>query len=470
MGLLRSRDSKGAGSNKTVASLPDKKAFHVQGIPFQDGSEFNALEQYAGQIPMNDDGKDVMFFWLVTNTTNTQNKDKLVLWLNGGPGCTSLDGVFLENGPYKFDGPNRLRFRDYSFSQQFDVLYIDQPFGTGFSVANARDYMTSFKNATQSLVTFLTKFYSVFPEYRQRQLYISGESEAGTYLPYLADAILKMPEGQRFNLSGVLIGNGWIDPYPMYMSYVELLRQKDMLVPHIQKKMIDQMDLCARQYKKAPQPVHVEVCEEIPGIFIEQGGPTPNHCYNQYDLRLTDTQPACGMNWPPEIGMYNDYLNRKNVQGAINIKDGMAPAIWTECSSQVNRMLKDDSSSPASTLLENILNHIPILLFVGDADFLCNYVGIEWMIGNLTWAGSKGLSSSAKSIDWKINGAAAGKISSDRGLTYVRIYNASHMVGVDKPREMLDLFTEFTNSSASNLHFVSSLSLRALTGPAWANG
>ncbi|KAI8321753.1 alpha/beta-hydrolase, partial [Martensiomyces pterosporus] len=384
-----------------------------------------------------------MFFWLVANTTNTQNKDKLVLWLNGGPGCTSLDGVFMENGPYKFQGPNKLKFRDFSFSQQFDVLYIDQPFGTGFSVANMQNYETSFKNATQTLVTFLTKFYQVFPEYRQRQLYISGESEAGTYLPYLADAIIKMPQEQRFNLSGMMVGNGWVDPYPMYMSYVEILRQKGLLEQGIQKRMLIQMDICTRQYNKAPQPVHVEVCEAIPEIFINEGGPSADRCYNQYDLRLTDTQPACGMNWPPEVSMYTDYLNRNDVQLAINVKKGMAPAVWTECDSQVNRMLRDDNSPPASTLLENILDHIPVLFFVGDADFLCNYIGIEWMIGNMTWAGTKGLSDAAKGVDWKINGGAVGRVESDRGLTYVRIFNASHMVGVDKPRELLDLFTAF---------------------------
>ncbi|KAJ2792276.1 Cell death protease, partial [Coemansia helicoidea] len=164
MGLLRTR----SGNGTAAAPLPDRGEFAVRGIPFQDDAAFGSLRQYAGQMPM--DGDDVMFFWLIANATNTQNQDKLLIWLNGGPGCTSLDGVFMENGPFKFHGANRLRFRDHSLSQQFDVLYIDQPFGTGFSMAGEADYERSFRAATKTLHEFVGRFYGVFPEYRQREL------------------------------------------------------------------------------------------------------------------------------------------------------------------------------------------------------------------------------------------------------------------------------------------------------------
>ncbi|KAJ1670406.1 Cell death protease [Coemansia sp. RSA 25] len=406
--------------------------------------------------------KDNMFFWLVTNTTNAHNKDKLIIWLNGGPGCTSLDGVFLENGPYQFDGPTRLHFREHSLSQQFDVLYIDQPYGTGFSVARTESYAKTYKEASQTLLEFLRRFYAVFPELRRRQLYVAGESEAGTYIPYLADAILKMPESgeeeeKRFDLAGLMIGNGWVDPYPMYMSYVEILRRHDLMTPQLQTSMLNLMDKCAREYKRAPQPVHTDICERIPMVFLSESGPEPGMCYNMYDLRLTDTQPSCGMNWPSEIGDYTKYLNREDVQKAINIKPGQAPAVWTECSNLPNKKLKHDDTPPASIPLKYALDHgVPVLLFAGKEDYLCNYVGTEWSIGNMTWAGGQGFGQgSVKRSEWKIDGNVVGKVESDRGLTYALIYNASHMVGVDKPREILDVFTAFTNASASNLRFAS---------------
>ncbi|KAJ2868168.1 Cell death protease [Coemansia aciculifera] len=440
-----------ASANSTVP-LPDKAEFAVRRIPFQEGTEFDTLEQYAGQLPVKS-AKDNMFFWLVSNTTNTYNKDKLIIWLNGGPGCTSLDGVFLENGPYQFDGPNRLRFRDYSLSQQFDVLYIDQPYGTGFSVASTESYAKTYREATQTLLEFLRRFYLVFPELRQRQLYVAGESEAGTYIPYLAEAILKMPAAERFALSGLMIGNGWIDPLPMYMSYAEILTRHELLTPEVYTNMLKLMDSCAREFKRAPQPVHTDVCERIPMVFLNEGGPKPGMCYNMYDLRLTDTQPSCGMNWPSEIGTYTEYLNRADVQKSINVRE--APAVWTECSDLPNKKLKHDDTPPASIPLRNVLNlGVPVLLFVGKEDYLCNYVGTEWSIGNMTWAGSKGFQKPVKS-EWRINGQTVGSVESERGLTYALVYNASHMVGVDKPREILDVFTAFTNASAANLRFSS---------------
>ncbi|KAJ2242063.1 Cell death protease [Coemansia sp. RSA 455] len=127
-----------------------------------------------------------------------------------------------------------------------------------------------------------------------------------------------MPTTERFALSGLMIGNGWIDPLPMYMSYGEILTRHELLTPEVYSGMLKLMDSCAKEFKRAPQPVHTDVCERIPMVFLNEGGPKPGMCYNMYDLRLTDTQPSCGMNWPPEISIYTEYLNRADVQKAIN--------------------------------------------------------------------------------------------------------------------------------------------------------
>ncbi|KAJ2158255.1 Cell death protease [Coemansia sp. RSA 552] len=449
MGVIRQSDN-------STGQLPDRSAFEVAGIPFADDQRLDSLEQYAGQMPMSE--TEVMFFWLLSNQTNSFNHDKLLIWLNGGPGCTSMDGLFMENGPYSFESSSHLGFRDYSFTQQFDVLYIDQPFGTGFSMTSDDGYVTSFKDAATHLVEFMSRFYRVFPEYEGRQLYVSGESEAGTYIPYLADAIYKLPEEeqQRFNLGGLMIGNGWVDPYPMYMSYLDLLRDRKLVSDAVQKKMLVAMDRCTHEFNRAPQPVHTDICENILGPFMEEGGPSSGLCYNVYDLRLTDTQPACGMNWPPEVGMFTDYFRRKDVQRAVNVPEDMAPIKWKECQAKPNNMLRKDTSPPSVTLLGDILDRIPVLFFVGKEDFLCNYIGTEWTIGNMTWAGSTGFPESKQAAEWTIDGRVVGHIRSDRGLTYALIDDASHMVGVDKPREVLDLFTAFTNSSTANLRFRSS--------------
>ncbi|KAJ2387304.1 Cell death protease [Coemansia sp. RSA 2603] len=273
-----------------------------------------------------------------------------------------------------------------------------------------------------------------------------------------------MPDDKRYDLGGIMLGNGWIDPFTMYMSYADILRANNLLTDTVQTRLVKLMDSCAREFRRAPQPVHTDVCEAIPMVFLEEGGPSPGMCYNMYDLRLTDTQPSCGMNWPPEVGTFTSYLNRKDVQRALNVRSDRAPVVWKECSSATNTALRFDTSPPSIKLLPGVLEHVPVLLFVGQMDYLCNYIGIEWAIGNMTWAGATGLSPDAVSAEWTVAGDKAGQVVSDRGLTYAKIYDASHMVGVDRPREILDLFTVFTNASSRNLGFTSSF--RALESPA----
>lgn len=431
-------------------SLPKKEDLVVNTIPQQPGG-LDDLQQYAGQLPLSK--TDMMFFWLIANQTNTQNKGKLVIWLNGGPGCSSLDGVFMENGPYRFN-EGKLEKRPYSLQTQFDVLYIDQPLGTGFSQAPDTDLAKTFAQATETLVGFLDKFYQVFPELQSRHLYLAGESEAGTYIPYLAEALLKQ---NKRKIGGLMIGNGWIDPLPMYLSYVEILRDHPQLLDsQTEQQMREAMAQCTRAYQRGPQSVHKQTCEGIPGVFL-QGSSGLDRCSNMYDLRLTDSYPSCGMNWPPEVHQYTEYLNRRDVQHALNIPKDRAPTRWQECNPKTSKALKGEDSEPAVGALERVMERgVEVLLFSGKEDFLCNYVGTEWMIGNMTWKGQKGFVDS-RALDWTVEGEAVGQVRRERGLMYAKVYGASHMVGVDRPREVLDMFTAFANASDRNLRFGSSL-------------
>lgn len=57
------------------------------------------FEQYAGYINLEGTTKN-LFYWFFTSKGNPET-DPVVLWLQGGPGCSSLgDGLFLEHGPY----------------------------------------------------------------------------------------------------------------------------------------------------------------------------------------------------------------------------------------------------------------------------------------------------------------------------------------------------------------------------------
>ncbi|KAJ1674255.1 Cell death protease, partial [Spiromyces aspiralis] len=243
--------------------MPSNDSFVVDKIPDVVDPRLASVRQWAGQMPIETEGgkQGNIFFWLISNSTNTHNSDILTIWLNGGPGCTSVDGVLMENGPYAFDN-DKLVLRPYAWSTQMDVLYIDQPFGTGLSVVDKSLYVKSFVEGNDYLIKFLEEFFETFPEYKTRRIYLAGESEAGTYLIYLANSILEMPSDKR------------------YMSYPAIFAEKGLLSQQTTREMYKDVEACVREYNRAPQPVHVPVCEDILSNALSRNEPAPNLCYN----------------------------------------------------------------------------------------------------------------------------------------------------------------------------------------------
>ncbi|KAJ1560263.1 hypothetical protein HK405_007695, partial [Cladochytrium tenue] len=150
---------------------------------------------YAGYIPVSSDGTAQMFFWYIPST-NTSSKD-LVIWLNGGPGCSSLVGLFEENGPLHVQDNTSMTANPYSWNTVANVLYVEQPVGTGYSYApelESSEFTVGILGLAATFYTFLNGWYTVFNETKDFDLYIAGESYAGYYI----------------YLKGVSIGNGII--------------------------------------------------------------------------------------------------------------------------------------------------------------------------------------------------------------------------------------------------------------------
>lgn len=169
-------------------------------------------------------------------------------------------------------------------------------------------------------------------------------------------------------------------------------------------------------------------------------------CVNMYDVRLRDSYPSCGMNWPPDLANVTPYLRRPDVVAALNI-DAAKRQGWTECSGAVGGAFRAANSLPSITLLPDLLSQIPIILFSGDQDLICNHIGTEELIHNLSWNGGKGFELSpgtwAPRRDWTFEGEPAGIYQSARNLTYILFYNASHMVPFDYPRRTRDMLDRF---------------------------
>jgi len=163
--------------------------------------------QASGLIDLGDG--DDMFFWLF-RSRSVPDATPLVFWLTGGPGCSSEMAVFYENGPYLINDDLSLRKNPNSWNKRANIVYLDQPVGTGYSkCSNPTHYALNEQMVSENFYKFLLKFLTKFPEYNNRPLYITGESYAGHYIPAISDWIVSHPES-RINFQGLAIGNGKI--------------------------------------------------------------------------------------------------------------------------------------------------------------------------------------------------------------------------------------------------------------------
>lgn len=190
----------------------------------------------------------------------------------------------------------------------------------------------------------------------------------------------------------------------------------------------------------------IDACEHILQNILAQtkaqaGG--RDMCINVYDVRLSDTYPACGMNWPTTLQATYDYLARPDVREALHVDSRQKPEAWVECNHRVGTPLDNDVHGKASVIkLPEVLDAgVAVLLFAGDKDLICNHIGVERVAEGLTWGGS-GWGNPEKK-QWFVNGSQAGYWRTNRGLTYVSVADASHMVGVDKPIEAHDMMLRF---------------------------
>ena len=116
------------------------------------------------------------------------DNDPVVVWFNGGPGCSSLLALFQEHGPFIIDdGEYQIKPNPEPWNKRANILYIESPAGVGYSVGvNPEDRIHNDMTQSKDALAAMKDFFSGFPEFLNNPLYISGESYGGIYVPYLA--------------------------------------------------------------------------------------------------------------------------------------------------------------------------------------------------------------------------------------------------------------------------------------------
>jgi serine carboxypeptidase-like clade 2 len=209
--------SGGRHAAPAAAAVGSKEADRVAGLPGQPAGV--GFAQYAGYVTVDAAAGRALFYYLAEadGGAAASSKAPLLLWLNGGPGCSSLGyGAMEELGPFrvKSDGVSLYR-NPYSWNNVANVMFLESPIGVGFSYSNTTaDYSRMGDNSTaEDAYKFLVNWMERFPEYKGRDFYLAGESYAGHYVPQLAHAILRhssaaaggKPSSSPINLKGIMV-------------------------------------------------------------------------------------------------------------------------------------------------------------------------------------------------------------------------------------------------------------------------
>ncbi|ONH65792.1 Pheromone-processing carboxypeptidase KEX1 [Cyberlindnera fabianii] len=423
-----------------VNDLPGIDALAPEDIPLM----------WAGLIPVEDKPDIEYFFWKFVKKDTDFNRT--IFWLNGGPGCSSLDGAILEVGPLRLkNDAGDLYYNEGAWTETANMVFIDQPGGTGFSLTD--DYDTELTEISSHFIDFLKQYFKRFPDDMKKEFYLAGESYAGQYIPYFSKYILDAIDAGEFELDfkGVMIGNGWTDPNNQDLSYIPDLVDAGLLKTDATyyPDLLYLQSECEESIKNGTGETvfEIPVCSDIFSYAlyytIDESAPDSQQCINVYDKRLRDYYPQCGLTWPPELPYATTWLNRDDVTLAINLDP--ARANWTECASPPHVALTNKNSRPSIHFFPQLLERIPIMLFNGNEDIICNNLGVETMISKLTWGGVTGFGDDVVTYNWNLGtNSSSGTVKSARNLTFVDVYGASHMVAVDKSPEsrgLVDLFT-----------------------------
>jgi len=376
---------------------------------------------YSGYVKVDAKSDANLFYYIVPSQLNPKT-DPVVLWLQGGPGCSSMFGCWVENGPYIIQKDGTFAKNPYSWTQNSTVIWIDSPVGTGYSYVKNDNYATDEKTIANDLwIALQAILFRIRPELGALPFYVFGESYAGKYVPYLATTIIannaNPSKGKPINMKAIGIGNGYVDPYVQTGSFAPYLYRHNL----IGSVMLEVAAGIYQSYKAAIDAGLYEVAMII-GNDLLQALMTDAGVNDVYDIRQSDDPTT------PLTDKLGRWLNSKATKQALNVSAGIK---WGLCDTGPYFALVDDMDRASVDLLPSILAKVPILLYNGDYDLICNMDGTATYSDDMDWPG-KAAFDAAPNKTWSSSKGVAGYYKTAQGLTRLVVSNAGHMVPFDQ--------------------------------------
>jgi cathepsin A (carboxypeptidase C) len=331
------------------------------------------------------------------------------------------------------------------------VLWLDQPAGVGFSYGKEDDINEQM--VSEDAYYFFQAFFQSFPEYANSPLYIVGESYAGHYVPAISHRIYRgnqnVPDGcVSLNFAGLAIGNGLTNPEIQYAYYPEMVYNNSH---HIQvvdettyETMLDVVPTCQKlihQCNAGDDMIDDFACQSA-FLVCNTGLTSPYQMtgLNPYDIRKTcDVPPLCY-----DFSHVEKWLNKPSTKQALGV-DTKHSHSWESCNFAINMKFHSDWMHDFSGYVADLLDAgFPALIYTGDVDFICNYLGNQAWTYELEWSGSDDF----RNADVHEYGDGTGLARSAKGFTFLQVYDAGHMVPTDQPDRSLAMIANYVNGGS----------------------
>ncbi|KAK2920245.1 cathepsin A-like [Channa argus] len=426
---------------------------HLPGMMFKPN-----YRQWSGYLQARP-GK-FLHYWFVTSQRDPV-KDPLVLWLNGGPGCSSLDGFLSENGPFHVNDDGATLYENtFSWNKIANVLYLESPAGVGYSYSDDRNYATDDDQVAEDNYIALQSFFVKFPNFTKNEFFIFGESYGGIYAPTLS---LRVATGAaKTNFKGFAVGNGLSsfalnDQSLIYFGYYHGLFGED-LWRDLNLKCCDKGSC---NFYNSSSPTCNMLVYLAFGIVYESGlneyalyldceGRRWSHrgyeramshlfknCRKHSD-KFSDRVPNMSLREvPPCINSTAqiNWLNRGDVRKALHIPDILPP--WDICSDDVGENYTTLYQTVKDVYLKLLSLNLRALVYNGDTDMACNFLGDQWFVEDL------GLKATSNYQSWRHEDQIAGFYQQFGNITFLTVKGAGHMVPQWAPGPAFHMFQSF---------------------------
>ncbi|KAK7358699.1 hypothetical protein VNO77_00637 [Canavalia gladiata] len=425
---------------------------HADRIVRLPGQPHIGFQQFSGYVTVDDMNHKALFYYFVESETDPSSKP-LVLWLNGGPGCSSLGvGAFSENGPFRPNGEVLIK-NEYSWNKETNMLYLETPVGVGFSYIKVGSYKTVNDETTaRDNLVFLQRWFNKFPQYRHRDLFLTGESYAGHYIPQLAKLMIEINEKEKiFHLKGIALGNPVLEYATDFNSRAEFFWSHGLISDSTYKmftKSCNYSRYVSEYYRDSISPLCAKVMSQVSretSKFVDKYDVTLDVCISSV---LSQSKTIC-----PQTQQANEsidvcvddkvtnYLNRIDVQEALHAKL-VGVRKWDVCSNILDYDMLNLEVPTLPVVGSIIKAGVRVLIYSGDQDSVIPLTGSRTLVQKL--ARKLQLNTTVPYRVW-FEGQQVGGWTQVYGniLSFATVRGASHEAPFSQPERSLVLFKSF---------------------------